>query len=299
MLEDLAIVYKVLVNKDETGTGTIPVTNSHMEYWGLTEEQLYETAIKNSNMFEPPFIDDMDRVAAEMLRERGMTEEEIEEFQADVHPKMYIISNASKVNGASAIVYSDALQQVAEMMGSDLYILPSSIHEVLAVSVEDRELEDLEEMVRSVNQTDVSPEEVLSDNVYKYDSESRTLSLASEKAERIHEAAVCEPSEYIKAIGSFSLDNAFAIRGIRVMEDSKGRNFVAFPSRERSNGDYEDIAFPLSKEFYHKITDAIMTEFNRMREEVAAKVSKADQEQKETASEEQTQKETSHRGKGR
>lgn len=200
MLEDLAIVYKVLVNKDETGTGTIPVTNSHMEYWGLTEEQLYETAIKNSNMFEPPFIDDMDRVAAEMLRERGMTEEEIEEFQADVHPKMYIISNASKVNGASAIVYSDALQQVAEMMGSDLYILPSSIHEVLAVSVEDRELEDLEEMVRSVNQTDVSPEEVLSDNVYKYDSESRTLSLASEKAERIHEAAVCEPSEYIGTV---------------------------------------------------------------------------------------------------
>lgn len=56
MLEDLAIVYKVLVNKDETGTGTIPVTNSHMEYWGLTEEQLYETAIKNSNMFEPPFM---------------------------------------------------------------------------------------------------------------------------------------------------------------------------------------------------------------------------------------------------
>lgn len=151
-------------------------------------------------MFEPPFIDDLDRVAAEMLRERGMTEEEIEEFQADVHPKMYIISNASKVNGASAIVYSDALQQVAEMMGSDLYILPSSIHEVLAVSVEDRELEDLEEMVRSVNQTDVSPEEVLSDNVYKYDSESRTLSLASEKAERIHEAAVCEPSEYIGTV---------------------------------------------------------------------------------------------------
>lgn len=57
----------------------------------------------------------------------------------------------------------------------------------------------------------------------------------------------------IKAIGSFSLDNAFAIRGIRVMEDSKGRNFVAFPSRERSNGDYEDIAFPLSKEFYQNL----------------------------------------------
>lgn len=42
-----------------------------------------------------------------------------------------------------------------------------------------------------------------------------------------------------------------------------------------------------------------MTEFNRMREEVAAKVSKADQEQTENTNEEQAQKETSHRGKGR
>ncbi len=74
----------------------------------------------------------------------------------------------------------------------------------------------------------------------------------------------------VKAIGSFSIDNEFAVRGMRVMEDSKGRNFVAFPSRERANGDYEDIAFPLSKEFYHEITDAFMKEFNRKKEEVAS-----------------------------
>lgn len=101
----------------------------------------------------------------------------------------------------------------------------------------------------------------------------------------------------VKAIGSFSLDNSFAIRGMRVMEDSKGRNFVAFPSREKANGDYEDVAFPLNKDFYHKITDAIMAEFNRMRAEIANKAT--EQGQAETASEDQSQKETPHRGKGR
>lgn len=74
----------------------------------------------------------------------------------------------------------------------------------------------------------------------------------------------------VKAIGSFSLDNSFVVRGMRVMEDKKGRNFVAFPSRERANGDYEDIAFPLSKEFYHQITDAFMKEFHRKQEEMAS-----------------------------
>ena len=67
----------------------------------------------------------------------------------------------------------------------------------------------------------------------------------------------------VKAIGSFSLDNSFAVRGVRVMEDKNGHNFVAFPSREKSDGSYEDIAFPLSKELYASITGAIIDEYKQ------------------------------------
>ena len=49
-------------------------------------------------------------------------------------------------------------------------------------------------------------------------------------------------STAVKAIGSFALDDAFAVRGVRVMEDKKGNHFVAFPSREKQDGSYEDIA---------------------------------------------------------
>ncbi len=104
----------------------------------------------------------------------------------------------------------------------------------------------------------------------------------------------------VKAIGSFSLDNAFAVRGMRVMEDKNGRNFVAFPSRERANGEYEDIAFPLSKEFYHEITDAIIKEFHRKQEEV--KSTDKSQSQNESHGQEQTQTEDApkpRKGKGR
>lgn len=196
MLEDLAIFYKVLISKDANGTGTITVTNNHMEYWGLTEEQLYETAIKNSNVLEPPSIDKLTNVMADLMRAQGMDEDIIENQLKEDDVDMYVISNTTKANGASVIVYSDALQQVAENLGSDLYILPSSIHEVLALPVGNKDVDSLEEMVRCVNQTEVSPTEVLSDNVYKYDAESRTLSLASAKAETVKETAVCEPSGY-------------------------------------------------------------------------------------------------------
>ena len=68
----------------------------------------------------------------------------------------------------------------------------------------------------------------------------------------------------VRAIGSFSLDNSFAVRGVRIMEDKHGHKFVAFPSREKQDGSYEDIAFPLSKELYATITGAIIDEYKQM-----------------------------------
>jgi stage V sporulation protein G len=86
----------------------------------------------------------------------------------------------------------------------------------------------------------------------------------------------------VKAIGSFSLDGSFAVRGVRVMEDKNGCNFVAFPSREKADGSYEDIAFPLSKELYATITGAIIEEYKQQVEK---------QEQTQDQSQEQTQTE--------
>ena len=98
----------------------------------------------------------------------------------------------------------------------------------------------------------------------------------------------------VKAIGSFALDGMFAVRGVRVMEDKKGRNFVAFPAREKANGEYEDIAFPLNTEFYHTLTEAIVNEYKKQ----------LDEKQSQTAAEEQSKAEEkaaapAKKGKGR
>ena len=104
----------------------------------------------------------------------------------------------------------------------------------------------------------------------------------------------------VKAIGSFSLDNSFAIRGVRVMEDKNGRNFVAFPSREKSNGEYEDIAFPLSKEFYHEVSEALIGEYNAKKEQLETKSQEQTESQEAVQTQEETQTASSpKRGKSR
>ena len=61
----------------------------------------------------------------------------------------------------------------------DYLILPSSIHECLAIkAMEDADMEGLRAMVTDINATQVASDEVLSDNVYRYSIETGELSIA-------------------------------------------------------------------------------------------------------------------------
>ena len=110
-----------------------------------------------------------------------LMDEEMMEVLFDDRPadeQMFVISNTSKVNGAASMFYEDVLSDLAEKMGTNLYILPSSIHESIAVSAKMGNPEHLAEMVAEINAGQVTPEEQLSDHVYLFNAEEKTLTLA-------------------------------------------------------------------------------------------------------------------------
>ena len=82
---------------------------------------------------------------------------------------MYVLSNSRAHMGASALLALPFLEEFRERIGEDFWILPSSIHEVILVPMSkvcDRAK--LCAMVREINETQVPPQEVLSDEVYTY-----------------------------------------------------------------------------------------------------------------------------------
>jgi hypothetical protein len=89
---------------------------------------------------------------------------------------MYVLTNASGSLGAAALFYPDVKEKTGEILGSDYYILPSSIHEVIlvpdAAGIDKKELCD---MVKQANRTVVEPQDILSDNVYHYSRDDRRL----------------------------------------------------------------------------------------------------------------------------
>ena len=82
--------------------------------------------------------------------------------------KRLINTNSRRLYGAAVMDYPEYFESLSEKTGGDLYILPSSIHEVIAVPEKFMEPDALREMVMEVNASELDREEFLSDNVYRY-----------------------------------------------------------------------------------------------------------------------------------
>lgn len=68
-----------------------------------------------------------------------------------------------------------------------------------------------------------------------------------------------KPEDSIKATASLSINGAFAVRGIKVIEGIKGL-FVSMPSYKAGN-EYKDICFPVTKECRDQLHNAVLTAY--------------------------------------
>lgn len=164
---DLSIVFQCLVSGEKFGNASILIHNVHIQLWKVNARELYECAMENTPLLQGYELADMKSVLEEMKALGGAEDEEIEDMQQEV--PMYVLSNKSRVNGAACILYKDILKDFAMAVDKDLYVLPSSIHEVILLPSDGtQESEQLKEMVKEINLSQVEEEEVLSDSVYYY-----------------------------------------------------------------------------------------------------------------------------------
>ena len=172
---DIACVCRI----DAGGTGTILVSSSLAAKWDVPEDQIFETAISNSMKVRPAELSSMDDLLAELREDEPSGEtwnpEDPDQF-------LGVITTKDRVKGACTIFYPDVQEKLAELSErvGDLYIIPSSVHELLAVPARNgaRE-EDLNQMIHEVNETCVDPVDRLSEFVHKFDSRTKKLTCST------------------------------------------------------------------------------------------------------------------------
>ncbi|MBO5302479.1 MAG: hypothetical protein J6A92_00350 [Lachnospiraceae bacterium] len=173
---DLAIVFCCLMLNSPGGNATILIYNHHLSMWNANVKQLYEIAKKNTPLLLPYEIESMESVLKSFCNEMPIFSD-VDTKELAVCP-MYILTNKQKLFGASCILYENVLKEFANKVGQDLYILPSSLHEVILLpALEEYNMEHLTKMVKEVNASQVQEEEILADHAYYYSRETGMISM--------------------------------------------------------------------------------------------------------------------------
>lgn len=188
---DLAICFYYAYEGEALGNGTILIYHTHAELWQTDAQELMRLAEVNTRRLFPWECSSMETVVRELMERRkqdicnfdgrcegmsapwGIVGEE-EAFWENI--PMQILSNDSRVYGAACILYPGLLSEIAEKEDANLYLLPSSVHEVIIMPDSGREEPlALKSMIYEVNRTQLEPEEVLSDSLYYFDRSEKNI----------------------------------------------------------------------------------------------------------------------------
>lgn len=163
---DLAVVYYFMLDMGENGIALI--NHLYCNVLKMNEAELYGCACENYLKQMSVVVESLDNIIANIL---GCDlEAEWLAGETKKSSEMYIITNRKSSYGAVSILFLNELIKVkyCDILEQDLYILPSSVHEVLVVPIFTEAKEELKSMVYEINRTKVLKEERLSDNVYCY-----------------------------------------------------------------------------------------------------------------------------------
>ena len=162
--EDLSIVYYEF--EPEEAIYHL-ISNDYMESAKFCEEDLYEFAFENTRRFMPPEVLKMASLIEKIEGALGLQQNKEDAKDAMV----YVIRNEQGARGAVSILYNDVMEDVAEKIGGDFYLIPSSMHEFIAIPKPlGVSLDDLQEHVHYTNLMHVKTSDRLSHQVYEYDT---------------------------------------------------------------------------------------------------------------------------------
>lgn len=184
-IEDMAVIYVIDLGSGAEGHMSSPITYDLMKRYGVDTQMLHEIAIHNLAKSEIVFKSMKDALM-EIMFPDGVPEEDplAEILSAEDEIPMYVLSNAEKLNGAASVLDKDTMETISEMLGGDFVVIPSSIHEVIILPMDDNvDKDELEGIIREVNTGQVAPEERLSYHAYQYDSSKHALMRMDKKEE--------------------------------------------------------------------------------------------------------------------
>ena len=166
---DLAIV--LYIDLQEFHLNALSVSYELQRKWNADEDKMFDQAFQNLYETDRVVVKNLFSVLKEA--KSVLTPKEIQELNRDI--QAMVITKANKEYGAIYMVNKDILAIAAEKMNNDLFIYPSSTHEIIVVSEGWYDLSSKD--IEMVNMQVVDQKDRLSNSVYRYNRKTGEVSI--------------------------------------------------------------------------------------------------------------------------
>ena len=156
---DMVVSFYVPISEfSDDGIGSMQITEMLLKNANIGIDEIHEKAI--SNLEKGIKIQRIDEVIREIIGNDIPLEDE-------PGIPMYVVTNSNNIHGAAVILSKKTFEGLHERLGDKVAILPSSIHECIAVAYRTPDdLDNFISMVKEINATEVNVSDKLTDNVY-------------------------------------------------------------------------------------------------------------------------------------
>lgn len=190
LVGDLMLTYHISVSADTKDGFSARVTNEILQAHGILPTKLHEDALISSSKLFPPKIQTLMEAVCGIPDTLSEDEDELFRDEADDPfyndlsadtPTALVVTNTAMTFGASVLMYTGVMEDLAKKLHGNYFIIPSSIHEVI-VFPDDGSIDwhNLQMMLMEANSTLVRPEEILSENIYYYNTKEKRFRIAED-----------------------------------------------------------------------------------------------------------------------
>ena len=191
--QDLCILFFIHLEMPDQSFGSILLKEDQFLHWEMTPTALYPLALENTMRIFPAELCALSSILqsfckkdpddASKAQDRDLLHDicdlSEDQWTAPEKPMPHqsmVLTNKNKYFGATAVLYPKLLNRIGDALHGSYYLIPSSIHEMLilpsSIGISKPEIN---AMINEINRTEVSPEEVLADHCYFFDSRSYSL----------------------------------------------------------------------------------------------------------------------------
>ena len=185
-LEDLAVIYCFMITEaEEPKHHIIMISNDILDAIGYTEDQIKRQAVTNAINKQPMQVSSIGSFISHVYKLSRVYNLDPQGLLEPI--PMYVATVSDCQFGAKVLAYPGFFEYAAAIVGGSYYILPSSIHELILLTDDGTlTVEELQNTVREINETEVSESDFLSNEVYHYDVNTKKFENASAYYNRVN-----------------------------------------------------------------------------------------------------------------